>query len=201
MSVVHPWWDQRWIANVAWQMALIPLAWLSILRWGDWRVMDSAWWWMAGAFAVSWLADAPIDHMPHVYDWLSVFVYPIAQSVLVGAVLLPRVHAILLMGLLIGTALFVILTRGTVGPDAALSSVANLAVVWIAWTRRELPQPLRLALFVYFGLGWIVWLVHVEWLTVATWYPYQCVRLVGLLLFCWAAVKSGPNLHLVRRLA
>jgi len=70
--------------------------------------------------------------------------------------------------------------------------------VSVIWLRRELPVRLRWSLGVYFGLGLAAWLVHVLWLVVATWYPYQAVRLAGLLLFCWAATRPASSLRVVR---
>jgi len=71
-------------------------------------------------------------------------------------------------------------------------------VVAIVADRPELPHRLQWCLFVYFGAGWVLWLIHVQWLIVETWYPYQAARLVGLLLFCWAALDPSPSLKLVR---
>lgn len=194
----RPWWDQRWVTDVIWQFALIPLVFLGALRLRGQR-RDPAYWWMAGAFAVSWLADAPIDHMPKAYHWIPSAVYPVAQSSLFGRVLLlHRRHAIMLLGLLVAVGIVAVFWTGAKGPDIALHSVAFLAVVAIVADRPELPARLQAALFVYFGLGWVAWLAHARWLLVpTTYYPYQGVRLAGLLLFCWAALDPSPNLRLV----
>jgi hypothetical protein len=197
MLIDRPWWDQRWVTTVVWQFALIPLVALTVLRMlGNRR--DAAYWWLAGAFAVSWLADAPVDHMPREFHWIPSAVYPVSQSALIGAVLLSRRRAVALLGLLVAVGLVAAFWTGAKGPDILLHSVAFLAVVAIVADRPELPQRLQACLFVYFGLGWVAWLVHARWLVLATYYPYQAIRLAGLLLFCWAAMKPSPNLKILK---
>jgi hypothetical protein len=189
-----------WQSEIAHHMALLPVALLSGLSVRHHR-RDAAWWFLAGAFAISWVADTVADFLLPADRVVPSLVYPVSQSALVVAVLMPRLVALLLLGLMVGTGCLVVLQHGITTPDIALRSVAWPAVACVAWMRKELPVPLRACLLVYFGLGWVAWLVHVEWLTVATWYPYQLIRLLGLLLFCWAAVETGPHLRVMRRAA
>jgi hypothetical protein len=185
-----------WQSEIAHQMAVIPLAFLGCLQVRGQR-RDAAWWWLAGAFFVSWIADTAGDFLPQNDRWIPSMVYPVSQSALIGAVLLPRPEALYFLATLIAAGAAIVLWNG-IGPDAALRTVAWLAIVWLVWRRPALPKRLRICLAVYFGLGWVAWLIHVQWLVVATYYPYQLSRLIGLLLFCWAALVPGPALRLVR---
>ena len=186
------------IGEMAHQMALIPLAWLSWVEWTRHREIDSAWYWLAGAFFVSWIADSAADTLPASWRWLPSLVYPIAQVSIVGAVLLSRRAAWALLGALTCVGLAVAVSHGARGPDVLLRAASFGAVTAIVTYRRELPMRLRLALAVYFGLGLVLWLVYARWLTGPMWYGYQAARLAGLLLFCWAAVQPGIPLRLTR---
>jgi hypothetical protein len=181
------------ITEVAHYMALLPLVMLAGLFAGG-QTRDATWWWLASAFAVSWLADTAAHW---VNPWAVGVVYPIAQAVIVAVVLTDRERAAELLGVLLAVGLSAVVLAGVDTPDIAVRSFAWLPLVWIAWRMRRLPARLRACLIVYFGLGWVAWLVHVRWLVVATWYPYQGMRLVGLLLFCWAAYAATPNPRLV----
>jgi hypothetical protein len=199
MLITRPWWDQRWVTDVVWQFALIPLAFLAVLR-ALGRRINEALWWMAGAFALSWVADAPVDHIPKLYHWVPSAVYPVSQSAIFGRALLLKVrYEMILLGVLTAVGLIAGLWTGAKGPDILLHTVAYLAVCVVVADRPEIPARLQISLFVYFGLGWVAWLVHARFLIVpTTYYPYQFVRFAGLLLFCWAAMKPGPTLQLAR---
>ena len=183
-----------WIAEVAHQMALVPLA---FLLWRRFRgvSVDGAWWALASAFAVSWVADTVSDTLPEPSRWIVSLAYPIVQAAIVGAVLLPREFAIFLVAVLASAATAVGVFMGVNGPDGVFRTIAWLIVVAIVLVRRDLPERLRIALGVYFGLGWATWLIHVVWLVVLTWYPYQGARALGLLLFCWAAVAPTTRIQ------
>lgn len=197
LSVSSVWsWNAAWIGEVAHWIALIPLAFL-LWRSARHQYSDAAWWWLAVAFAVSWIADTAADALPRSHGWIPSLLYPVTQTALVGAVLLPRRRAWMLLGLLLGVAGASLAWRAYQGPDVVLRSVAWLAVVWIVVTRPELPRRLGMALLVYFGVGLVAWLAHAEWVTLATWYPYQATRLAGLVLFCRAIVKPTPTLAIV----
>lgn len=179
-------------------MALIPLIWLAWLEWGEKRHLDTAWWWLAAAFLVSWMADSAADLLPMSQRWVPSMTYPVAQTAIMGAVLLQRTEAIALLGLIVPISVTSTMLGGAEGPEIVLRTFAWLSIVLVAWFRNDLPHRLRLCLIVYFGLGYATWLVHTEWLIVATWYSYHAVRLAGLLLFCWAANENSPHLRLVR---
>ena len=186
-----------WIAEVAHQMALVPLA---FLLWRRVRgaSVDGAWWALACAFAVSWVADTVSDLIPAQSRWIVSLAYPIVQTAIVGAVLLPREFAIFLVGVLSSAAIAVGIFMGVNGPDGVFRTIAWLIIVAILLVRRDLPARLRVALGVYFGLGWATWLIHVVWLVVLTWYPYQGARALGLLLFSWAAVAPATRIQRVQ---
>ncbi len=187
-----------WQSEIAHQMALLPLATLGLMRAGGTR-RDAAWWWIALAFAISWIADGIADVVAMTDRVIVSLVYPISQAALIAAVIMSRSGALVFIGVLTLAGIAVVIQHGIASPDVALRSVAWLAVVNQAWRRRELPYALRASLIVYFGLGWLMWLVHMQWVSVATWYPYQLARFLGLLIFCWAVVESGPHLRLIRR--
>lgn len=190
----RPWWDTRAPAEVAHQMALLPLVWLACLAHIG-KSRNAAWWWLATALAISWLADLAGDLLPASFSWVPVLVYPVLQASLIGAVFLPRKQAISLLGILAGVAFVVALSGGSRGPEVVSSSSCRLAVVGIILIRPAVPFRLRAALFVYFGVGLMAWLAHVQRLDLLSYYVYQAVRLVGLILFCWAA--AGPERSLV----
>lgn len=165
-------------------MALIPLVWCLARR--EHRL---EWWWIAGAFAVSWLADM----LAHFVDpWTISAVYPVTQAAVVGAVLLTRHDAkLFVVGLLAAAFLSLRFPR----PDVILHTVAWLGVVGIVWS---LPiGRLRLTLLTAFGLGWVAWLVFVLSPTWPTWYAYQVTRALGLGMFCWANLQTRPVLQVV----
>lgn len=192
----RPWWDTWAAAEVAHQMALLPLVWLACLAHAG-KARDAAWWWLASAFAVSWLADTATDLLPKTVDWVPVLAYPVAQSALVGAVFLTRRLATVLLVALAGVALLVAVSGGSRGPDIILTSAACLAVVGIVLERPSIPPRLRLSLLVYFGVGLIAWVGHAFRLDLGTYYAYQAVRLLGLILFCWAAIGPERSLKAV----
>lgn len=183
--------------EIAHQMALVPLGWLALLYLRGVRP-GTAWWLLASAFAVSWLADTWADIAPH-EAWAASLVYPVSQAALIGGVLMPRRRdAWAFLALLVVVGIVGALKQEHDGPDLMLRAVAFLGVFAIVWFRPELPASLRWCLFVYFGLGWVLWVYHVEDLRVATWYPYQVTRLFGLLLFCKAAVRPQASFRVVR---
>jgi hypothetical protein len=189
------------VVTVTILMGLLPLAVLVALYAND-RDRDAALWWIAGAFAISWLADVVADMMPVEDRWTVGLVYPIVQTTLIAAtLLLDRRHAVALLAALTAMGIVTVAWHGASGPDVLLRSVASLSVVVIAWRRWELPLPLRIALVMYFGLGWLAWLAYAARPGVATWYGYQASRLAGLLAYGWATIRAGPQLRLVRRAA
>lgn len=172
-------------------VGLVPLAFLAYLqRRGQKR--DAAYWWLAGALAVSFLADVASFVVPlrATND-----AYPLLQSGLIGLVLLDRPTAVLYC---VGLALASLLVPlfGLHRPDWAFATVAWLSVAWIAYRYQALPAWLRLSLLVMFGLGWLAWIGYVLWPGWVGWLAYQGCRAAGTGLFCWAALKPGPRLTL-----
>ena len=178
-----------WQAEVAHQIALIPLAALTVLHVRGER-RDAAYWWLAIGFTVSWIADVAADLMPPSMRWVPSVVYPMTQAAIVAAVLLPRAEVAFYLATMLAASSVAVVWQG-VGPDAGARAVAWVPLVWIVARRQEMPARLRFSLAVYFGLGWLMWAVHVRWLVVATWYQYQLARIVGLVLFA-RAVNSQP---------
>ncbi len=177
-------------------MALLPAAFLGGLHVRHHR-RDEAWWWLAGAFAVSWIADVVAEQLPVADRWAVTLVYPVIQSTFIGAVLLPRRSALSLLFVLAATACLAAVYRGVRGPDIVLHSFASLSIAGLAAAGWELPVRLRIALLVYFGLGWLAWIIHAQYLVHATMYGYQSTRLAGLVLFCWALLVTGPKLRVI----
>lgn len=175
---------------VGWSAAslgLIPLLWLA----GTGK-HDRAWWWLAGAFGISFLADLSAQ-------WVNPFtvsiVYPVSQSALIVAVLAERRDAFAFLGLVCLTGLATILSRGVDGPDVLLRTVAWGGVTVVAGSRPELGK-LRMALVTAFGLGWVAWLGYTAVPGWTSWGIYQVVRALGIGLFCWASLHPTPRLRL-----
>lgn len=170
----------RVVSEVATWMGLVPLVWLALLHVrGTGR--DRGWWWLAIAFAVSWMADT-------VAHWVSPDavgnMYPLLQAAIVALVLLGRDAALLIGGLvLVG----IVAAAVPVKVDLLLRTVAWGSSSYLAWNRWELGL-LRTALLVSFGLALVAWYAYAAWPGWTTWLVYQGVRAVGIALFCRAAV-------------
>jgi hypothetical protein len=181
------------IFEIAHHMALIPVVWLGWLRFRG-RDLGLAWWLLAGAFSISWLAD----WAAHWFNPLLVSpVYLVSQAWIVSAVFLSRREMLLLVTVLTLTGLAAVLWRGVSEPDVLLHTVAWLSVVGIVYQLPQLAR-LRTALLVAFGLGWLAWLgyaISPGWIS---WLIYQSVRATGIGLFCWAATSPLPVLKLSR---
>lgn len=183
----------RVVSEVAAEMGLAPLAWLVLLRLRGHRI-DAAWWWLASAFAVSWLADtAALVVDPDLVGNL----YPITQAALVGAVLLDRWEAAQFACALVIVGVATVLWHGPLGIDVLLRTVAWGAATIIVW-RLPLPGRLRASLLVTFGLGWACWMAYASAPGWWTYSIYQANRLVGIVLFCAAAANPSPRLSLAR---
>jgi len=170
-------------------MGFLPVLWVTLRR--DRRL---EWWWLALAFSVSGLADlASYGPHPLVAPWIAATVYPILQVGMIGAVLVSRPEAELLMLALIGAGLLGLWVEG-IGPSLLLETVADGAVVGLVWPRRDLGK-LRGALLVGFGGGWLAWVGYLFVPGLAMWGVYQGVRVAGLGLFCWASLQTKPVLR------
>lgn len=197
----------------AWWLGAIPLLWLCVLQRRG-QVRDVSLWWLGAALGVSFVADtlAFLGVNPDYVGNLS----PISQAALVGLVLLiDREDVVTLLGVLGGVGVAAMLWNGPLGFDVLIATVANLAVVVIAYEFRALDR-LRLSLLVYFGLGCLAWwwdayegdlfrsgvtMPDVWGLSPSMWtfLCYQCTRALGIGLFCWAASDPKPRLALSRR--
>lgn len=182
-----------WPFGVAHHMGLLPLVWLSLLRWKG-RDLGLAWWLLGTAFAVSWLADTAAHW---INPWLTSPVYLVSQAWIVGTVFVSRRESLILLMVLVLTAVSTLIWRGIGGPDVLLHTVAWLSVVGILWQLKQLGR-LRTSLLVYFGVGWFCWLMYCLSPGWSSWSIYQATRLLGILLFCRAAISPLPNLKLTR---
>lgn len=184
----------RVVSELAAEMGLVPLAWLAWLRVRG-RQPGLAWWWLATAFVVSWLADtAALFVNPDLVGNL----YPITQAALVGAVLLDRLEAAQFAVGLGLVAIVAVLWRGPLGIDVLLRTVAWGAVTIIVW-RLPLPGRLRVSLLVTLGLGLLAWWGYALDPSWPTWLLYQATRAGGIALFCMAASDPSPRFTLARR--
>lgn len=180
--------------GVAHYMALAPLFWLACLwAWGELR--DRSLWWLAGVFAVSWLADTA-SHW--VDPKLISAVYPVSQAAIVSAVLLKRDDALNFLLLVAGIGVASLVIQELRQPNV-LRAAAWGGIVGIV-----LPLPLgklRASLLVAFGAGLATWIIYAAVPGWTTWGMYQVTRLMSILLFCWAAYDPRPSLTLAREAA
>jgi len=183
------------ISEVAHQSALIPLGWLTLRR----TTVPVHLWWIASAFAVSWLPDL-WAHWGN--PWIGSLLYPLTQSMLIALVFVdrPRPALDLLVGL-VAVGLVAAWWNGRhPGPDVLFHSAAFGMVTVIAWKRPQLGM-LRTSLLVSFGLWLVCWWCYVAFATIstplawATWGAFQTARLVGMVLFCIASVRPQPRLQ------
>lgn len=175
------------VAYVTWTMGLIPLAWLAVRR-----ERRAEWWWLAAAFAVSWIADAAT--LLGYPTWVPVTVYPVTQAAIILAVLAERQEAKAFALLLVFVGLVTILTEGTTGPTLLLEMITASVIVSVVW-----PLPLgrlRLTLLVAFGVGFLAWVGYVLAPGWTTWGIYQAVRAVSIVMFCWASLQTHPRLQI-----
>jgi hypothetical protein len=179
--------------TVSFWMGLLPIAWLSIRRARGQR-SAAVWWWVAGAFGISWIADLIAQFLPTQDRWAVSLVYPVSQTAIIGAVLLPRRIAQALLGCLAVLAIIAALTQGIGTPDLMLRAVAWLSIVATVWLTSNIPIRLQACLLVSFGLGLAAWMALIRWGSVQTWYAYQETRLAGLLLFCWAVSQESSTM-------
>ncbi len=166
-------------------MALVPLVWLTLRR-----ERRGFWWWLAAAFAVSWIPDTLADM--GVSPWWMSAVYPISQAGLFVIILAPIPAATFWMGLLMMTGIGAILWEGASGPTLMLRAIAAAAVLSSAWPHQEI----RSVALIAYGLGFLAWVAFAFWPSTApgwwdirTWgsplyWLVQSVRAVSLGLFC-----------------
>jgi len=160
-------------------MGLVPLLWLGVLAVHGQR-RSPLWWALAITLGVSWLADTAAHWIS---PWLVSAVYPIAQTLVLGMVLIP---AALLWRFLVAVAIttgLALALAGTWRPELLIHTVCWTGILVMAWPYREI----RGATVWTFGMGWIAWVVFATLPTFATWGVYQGMRALGLGVFCWAA--------------
>jgi hypothetical protein len=179
------------IFYVAYVVGAVPLAWLAMLATRG-RRCDVAWWWLAGAFFVSFIADS--FALAGVEPWLMSLVYPVSQAAIVGAVLLDREEAVIFVAALMAIGVVAVLWLGVGTPDVLVHTVAWASIAIVALDRESLGR-LRLALLVSFGFGWLAWIGYTISPSWPTWLCYQGVRALGAWCFCWAASHPAPRLR------
>lgn len=177
------------IYEVAHWLGLVPLLWLALLAYRL-EARDVAWWWVAGAFGVSWLADS-VSHL--IPPDVAGNAYPLLQAAIIGAVLLDRRAALGCLGGLALAAIGGVLMQGPEGTDLLLRTAAWGLIVALAY---RVPAPFRAALLVTFGGGLIAWYLAAIFPGRETGLLYHGVRLAGVALFCRAATRPGPSLRL-----
>lgn len=172
--------DLLWQVPMA--LGLLPLAWLVVTK----RGAGAAWWWMAGAFAVSFVADV----LTLVYDHRLVSqVYPVLQAGLFAAILLPRKYAEWTIAVILVAASASIAGRNADGFDVLMRVIAFGSVAGVAWM---LPQSaLRTSLLVYFAGGAVAWCGYVLAPGWTSWGLLQMARAVGIGCWCYAAKREA----------
>lgn len=169
------------IFAVALSVGLVPLAYLSLLRLLGTR-WESASWWLAAAFAVSFVADV-VGLMGH--GALVSQVYLVTQAALFAAVLIPSRPVVeWAVWVLLFTASLSVVARQGEGLDVLLHVVAFGSVSALAWMLAR--GRLRLVLGVGFACLALAWCGYVWRLSFVTWGAYHAVRLALAAGFCWA---------------
>ena len=154
------------------------------------RRLPSAWWWLATAFGISFLADvAGLLRL----GFLSSQVYPVLQAGIFLLVLLSRPAAVAAIGGLLVASGISLSWRGAAGLDLLLHLTAWGAVALAAWTVLA-PGWLRWALVVAFGGGAAAWGWYVYAPGLEPWLAYQGTRLAGAVLFAIAAWQASRDL-------
>lgn len=174
----------RALSEVFHWAGLVPLAALAVL-WVRDRPRPPALWGIAGAFAVSWVADTLAHWMPP--GWAVSAVYPVAQFGILYLVLAPPTLALACTVATGAVAIWAIDAGTYSGPDALIRIVGALFILSLSTGSRP---PIRRALFVYFGLGAVCWapLVFLPGESPAflfCWLAYQSCRMLGLGLLTW----------------
>lgn len=172
-----------------WHVGLLPLAAVAVHG----RRLASAWWWLAAAFAVSWVADLA--------GWLGQFplasqTYPLLQGSLFALVLAPRSVALSVVGgLALASGLSLALRSGA-GVDVALHVAAMLSTAALAW-RNLTPSALRWTLAAGFVALAAAWCAVVLWpMSVAALDAYGWVRVAiaaGFSVAAWQAAQGSRD--------
>lgn len=167
-------------------LGLVPLAWMEGLRERG-IARPAAWWWVAAALAVSFVADVAgaAGLTPYASQ-----VYPVLQAALIALVLVERPAFVGYVALLLFTAALSIVWRGAGGYDVLLRFAAHGGVALIAWA--VLPESLiRWVLALGFAgmlAAWLYFTVEPGW---AGWGTLQTARLATTVGFCISAVREA----------
>lgn len=159
----------------------VPLAWCASLR----RI-EPAWWWMAAAFGVSFVADALSLVVGHT---VVSQVYPVAQAALFLAVLVERPAALYWIGGLLAVAGASLAYRLGEGLELPLHAVAWLAVAVTAVLSLR-PSLLRNTLGAGFAALTLAWAWFYREPTFAAWGTFQAVRVGVTVAWCVAATRA-----------
>lgn len=182
----------RAVSETATAMGLVPLFWILLLHWRG-HDPGAAWWWLALAFAVSWIADTAASW---VNPWLVSPLYLVSQAMVIGFVFRTRIEALFLTAMAGAVAILAVAWRGVEGPDVLLHTVVWLAIGGIIYPLWQLGR-LRGSLLVYFGLGLLAWWGYATWPGWIWWSEYQMTRVFGIALFCAAATSPLPHLKII----
>ena len=166
----------------------IPAAYLLVLGIGG-RTVDAAYWWLALAFGVSFVAD----WAAHWVDPALVSqVYLVTQAALFAAVLIPSRPVLeWAVWLLLFTASLSVVARQGEGLDVLLHVVAFGSVSGLAWMLGA--GRLRLVLGVGFAALAVAWCGYAYAPSLATWGGYQVTRLAIAVAFCWSVTLNGER--------
>ena len=163
-------------------LGLVPLLAVAVRR-----PKGSAWWWLAAAFGVSFVADVGALALGH---GLTSQVYPVAQSGIFALVLAPASVAVPVIGLALAAAGASITWREAAGLDFLLHAVAWGSTAVLAY-RYVIPGALRTSLLVGFGGGlgaWAGFVLESGWFW---WLSYQVTRALAAGWFCAAVWQAG----------
>lgn len=167
-------------------MALLPLLWLMV-----WRRTELAFWWLAVAFGVSWLADSAAHYAP---PWLISAVYPVSQAAIIGMIFLTRWEAQWLALWLVFVGIESIAWHGIEGPEILLHTVAWGSAAVIA--SRSVSR-LRIPILLAFGLGTVAWMGYAAFPGWWSWSIFQGIRAAALVSFCMVTHRPRPVFRLV----
>lgn len=183
-----------WLPYVTMAFGAVPLlclAWLH--RQGETR--RAGWWVMAAGFAVSFVADASRWHGHPIVSQT----YPVLQSGLLLAALLPATWHRRLVAVIVLAAVTSVVARQGSGLDVLLHVVAWGAVAVTALIRVP-HSALRWTLALGFAALTLTWVAFVaartfmdprHWSLAASLGAMQAVRLATALGFCWAVSREG----------
>jgi hypothetical protein len=169
------------VFELAHQLGLVPL--IAMLLIG--RGLPRAYWLVALAFAVSWVADSIAamtgGRWDAMYFWLP------AQFALVFAAVAPTGWLLLwlwALALVMSASLFM----SAPDPDWFVTLAGSMAVLMLA------RGPLALPLAAYFGagtLGYFWMLATLESGVMPAWYAYQACRLIACSVFIGVVIHQG----------